>query len=169
MPEITLSTFKSNVKDVARPNRFYVIMDSPAPGMDEKISYYIKSASLPGKNLGEIQLNWQGMNTKIAGDITFDDWSVTVLSDPEMKVRQAFLDWQMLVADHLSNIREEPVNYKKDLLVQKLDRQGNVVQTFKLVGAWVKTMDQVELSTDTNDAAMEFTVTFSYDYWEIVQ
>lgn len=167
---ITLNEFKSKVQDAARPNRFLLLFSSPKGGADsETLSYLTKGAQIPGRTIGDIELNWQGMKAKIAGDPTFDDFTVTMIGDYDFKARNTLEDWLKFIADQLTNERSHQGEYKVDANVQQLGRKGEVLAEWKLIGFYPKTMDQIDLSMENNDQAAEFGVTFAYDYYEKVK
>ena len=164
---ITLSDFKSNVKDVARPNRFMFKFNSLRAGGDPvKMTYLCKSSQIPGKNIGEVILNWQGMQNKIAGDPTFDDLTLTFLNDYDQSGRDTFEKWMKKIDDQTTNVRTEQEEYKEDCTLEHLGRGGEVIASFKMIGVWPKTIDPVDLDQETMDTPSEFNVTLSMDYWE---
>lgn len=164
---ITLNEFKAKVHDAARPNRFLLLFAAPNGGADsETLSYLTKGAQIPGRTVGDVELNWQGMKAKIAGDPTFDDFTVTMIGDYDFKARNTIDAWIKYIADQLSNERTHQGEYKVDAIVQQLGRKGEVLAEWKLIGFYPKTMDQIDLSMENNDQVEEFGVTFSYDYYE---
>ncbi len=166
---IALNDFKAKVGDVARPNRFLFSFASPVSGADaETMSYLCKGAQLPSKTIGEIILNWQGMQNKIAGDPTFEDITLTFINDYKQAGRKTIEDWMKYIADQASNDREAQGNYKVDATVQLLGRKGDVIAAFKMFGVWPKQLDAVDLNSETTDAMSEFGCSFGMDYWERV-
>ena len=166
---IALNDFKAKVADVARPNRFLFSFASPVSGADaETISYLCKGAQLPAKTVGEIILNWQGMQNKIAGDPTFDDLTLTFINDYEQAGRKTFEDWMKYVVDQSTNDREAQGDYKVDATVQLLGRKGDIIATFKMFGVWPKQLDAVDLNSESTDTMSEFGVSLGMDYWERV-
>jgi hypothetical protein len=170
MPDITLADFKANLKDAARPNRFLVTL-TPPPGVggasNEEMAYIIKAASLPGRTIGEVPLSWQGMQAKVAGDPVFDPWDVTFVNDYDMKAKKTMDDWLELVVNQTTNERTEQSEYKAELLVKQLGRTlSEVLGEYKIIGAFPTIMAPLDLAFETTDTAGEFTVTFTYDYFE---
>lgn len=164
---ISLNDFKSKVKDGARPNRFLITIDSPFGGTNsEELSYLIKASSIPSFNIGEIELNWQGQKAKISGDPTFDDWSVTFINDYGFKAKSTIEKWLFSIANTTTNDRTEQSEYKADILIEQLGRKGEVLASYKMIGAYPKTMDAIDLSMESNDTLEEFGVTFAYDTFE---
>lgn len=172
MIKLDLETFKKNVQDIARSNRFYVTFSGDAAVnagfKDESMSYFVKSASLPALTIGEIEVNWFGQKYKVAGDITFDEYSITFLQDYDFKIKSAIEKWMKSVADHIKGSRGEHLNYKSTINIHQLGRsQNEILRTYKLVGAFPKQMNANELSMESTDSIQELEVTFSYDWWEV--
>ena len=179
--DIRLSAFKAQLKDAARPNRFWITINPiGAAGADgvqssanipewqeEPMSFLVKSAGLPAATIGEIELNWQGMKAKIAGDPTFEDFTVTFVNDYEFKAKNFIEKWMQVVAKTDDNQRSSHARYKTEILVEQLGRTGEVIRTYNVQGAYPKQMDQVELSMESTDAVQELSVTFGYDTWEL--
>jgi hypothetical protein len=184
MAELSLKKFKSNVTDVARPNRFWVALGDPAnaiitSGADNNASlspwkeyheFLAKSASLPGRTIGNIEINWQGMKYNIAGDPTFDDITLTFINNYEWDLRSFFENWLEVMAQMDSNERSQPGAYKSDVIqLQQLGRtSSDVLATYRLIGAYPVTIAAIDLSQDSNDSMEEISVTLKYDYFEVV-
>jgi len=158
----------------ARPNLFKVQMDFPGivgdGGLSYKAGFLIKAASLPASVLGEIPIGYRGRKLKIAGDRTFANWTVTVLNDTSMDLRNQFELWLEMVNSNesntsaISNISGTEGYYANPTVIQ-LDRQENEVKTYQFVDAFPVNIQDIALDFDTNDAVEEFTVEFAYQYW----
>ena len=98
----TLSQFKAKLAGgAARANLFEVsiptfpsaIQGAWGPGDDAEngiFKFLCKSANLPASNVGSIDIPFRGRILKVAGDRTFDDWTVSVINDEDFKLRTAF-------------------------------------------------------------------------------
>lgn len=170
MAGIKLSEFKSNVKDVARPNRFLVSFAGNGAaisgGWSETKTYLVKSSQLPSREIGMLELNWQGMKTKLAGDPTFSDISFTVLNDVDFEARNFFETWTENIANMSSNERTEHADYKGEVYLTQLGKTGEKIAEYVLLGAFPVTVDAIDLSMDSVDTAEEFNVTMTYDYFK---
>lgn len=162
MATIKLSDFKAAVQDAARPNRFLVTMSGP---WGEQHPYLVKTTSLPNRTIGNIELNWQGMKAKIAGDPTFEDISMTFINDYDWNIKNFLEEWIEQIAKMSTNERTAHATYKGDITLQQLGRTGEVLASYVLVGAFPISMDSIELSQDSMDTVEEVTVSFSYDYF----
>ena len=98
----TLSAFKSRLSGGgARPNLFEVsiasfpssIQDAWNADENESFKFLCKSSTLPASNVANVDVPFRGRILKVAGDRTFDPWTVTVINDEDFKVRTAFEKW----------------------------------------------------------------------------
>jgi hypothetical protein len=167
MPNI--DDFKSKLTGGgARPNLFRAIVNYPAfaNGDSELTSFMVKAASLPASIVAEVVVPFRGRQIKVAGDRTFEPMSLTVINDTGMEVRNAFEKWSHEINTHVDNTGiNNPTDYKADLVIEQLDRQGAVVKKYTLIGAFPTNISAIELSSETNDTIEEFTAEISYDYW----
>lgn len=170
MPGVKFADFRSNVKNLSRPNRFVLSFQSP-PGIKftftENMQYHVRTASIPGRGLGDItNLYWQGLNYKIAGDPVFDDITVSFLLNENFELKTLFEVWMDSIANTIDNIRLGPNDYKGILTLSQLSAIDNrVIGTYFLHGVYPKALEPVELSQETIDAVEEFSVNLSIDFW----
>lgn len=159
-----INDFKSRVQDVSRANRFEVLGNI----LGGDISFLAKGASLPSATLGVMEVPYMGRMVKYAGDRTYDDWDITVYQANDGDIRKRIDDWMVRALGHETNIGAlVAAQYKEDLTVRQLDRQGAPVTTYKLIGCVPILLGPLELAWDTNDTPAEFTVTLAYDYYEL--
>jgi hypothetical protein len=153
----------------ARPNLFKATVNFPTyvGGDSELTSFLIKGAQIPASVIAQIDVPFRGRQLKIAGDRTFENWTITVLNDAVMNVRNAFERWMNGMNEHNANIGlVNPTDYQADMLVEQLDKAENVTKRYQIRGAFPVNVAAIDLSYDTNDAIEEFTVELAYQYWE---
>ncbi len=153
----------------ARPNLFKVTVNFPAyaGGDVEFTSFMVKGAGLPASVISSVEIPFRGRQLKIAGDRTFEPWTITVINDNEMKVRNSFETWMNGINEHVNNAGlANPTDYQADLIVEQLDKAGNATKRYDIRGAFPTNISQIDLSYDQNDAIEEFTVELNYQYWE---
>ena len=98
-PLRTISDFKSKLTGGgARANLFEVVLTfpdivQPATDVLDKSRFLVKGARLPASNIAQIEVPFRGRALKIAGDRTFDSWTVTVINDTDFAIRSAFENW----------------------------------------------------------------------------
>ena len=153
----------------ARPNLFKAIVNFPAyaQGDTELTSFMCKGAQLPGSVIAQIDVPYRGRQLKIAGDRTFENWTITVLNDTGMEVRNAMERWMNGMNEHVNNTGlSNPTDYQADMTIEQLDKAGNVTKSYTIRGAYPVNVAAIDLSYDSNDAIEEFTVELAYQYWE---
>jgi hypothetical protein len=179
---LSLSQFRANVTDLARPNRFHVIIGDPSNdiltyGNDNQVSlapweqsheFLIKTGSLPGRTIGNVEVNWQGMKYNIAGDPTFDDITFTMHNNYEWNARVFWETWIQKIAEMETNERSQPGAYKSDVItLEQLGRtESDILATYKIFGAYPTTLNAIDLSMDNADQVEELSITLKVDYWE---
>ena len=170
-----ISNFKANglVYGGARPSLFNVEMPAPAGiGIDnvslDKFRFVCRSAALPASTVSEIPVPYFGRRIKVAGQRDFADWPVAVMNDEDFSVRAMFEAWSNALNRHVSNVRDPNIsseNYKVDLTVNQYSKDGNIIRSYVLVGAFPTNIGAIALNWDTSNQIEEFNVTFAYDYW----
>ncbi len=171
-----ITDFKSKLTGGgARPNLFEVELAWPdtigiANDVKEKSRFLVKSAALPASNITPIDINFRGRILKIAGDRTFDTWTVTIINDTDFAIRSAFEKWMNLI-NKLDNATgaQNPADYQEDAYVHQLDRDGSTLRTYKFFDLFPTNISQVDLSYETIDTIEEFTVELQVLYWESIK
>ena len=175
-PLRTITGFKSKLAGGGtRPNLFEVEIAFPNETQidndtKEKSRFLIKAAALPASNITPIDVNFRGRILKIAGDRTFDTWTVTVLNDVDFSIRSAFEKWMNLINKMEDNTGEQdPAIYQPDAYVHQLDRDGSTLRTYKFHDVFPTQVSQIDLSYETTDAIEEFTVEFQVQRCEALK
>jgi hypothetical protein len=173
IPLRKITDFKSKLSGGgARPNLFEVQLafpDSVAIGDDvlEKSRFLVKAAALPASNVTPIDVPFRGRILKIAGDRTFDTWTITVINDTDFSIRSAFESW-MNIINKMSDATglTDPVDYQKDATVHQLDRDGGILRSYKFWDIFPTNISTIDLSYETTDTIEEFTVELQVQWWE---
>jgi len=153
----------------ARNNLFKATINFPAyaNGDAELSSFLCKTAQLPGSTFGVIDVPFRGRILKMAGDKTFDTWTVTIINDTDFAVRNAIERWSNGINNHRANTGlTSPIQYEADLKVEQLDRNGDSIKSYTFRGAFPSEIGPIEVSYDTTDTIEEFDITFTYQYFE---
>jgi hypothetical protein len=173
IPLRKITDFKSKLSGGgARPNLFEVQLAFPnsvAIGDDvlEKSRFLVKAAALPASNVTPIDVPFRGRILKIAGDRTFDTWTITVINDTDFSIRSAFESW-MNIINKMSDATglTDPVDYQKDATVHQLDRDGGILRSYKFWDIFPTNISTIDLSYETTDTIEEFTVELQVQWWE---
>ena len=157
--------------------------------LTEDVRFLVKGANLPASNISPIEVPFRGRTLKIAGDRTFDTWTVTVINDTNFNVRDAFERWMSFISKHDSTAGTiKPGSYQRDAYVHQLgtpgvtqprttydedsradlDYQDNIprLRSYKFFGVFPTNISPIDLSYDTTDTIEEFTVELQVQYWK---
>ena len=174
-PLRTISNFKSKLTGGgARSNLFEVVLTFPDAAQPdsavlEKARFLVKGANLPASNVSPIEVPFRGRVLKIAGDRTFDSWSITVINDTDFAIRSAFERW-MNVINRLSDNTGavNPADYQADCYVYQLDRDGQSLRSYRFFDTFPTQVGPIELSYDAT-GIQEFTVELQVQYLEVIK
>ena len=161
----------------ARSNLFEVNIQYPtgvgngtATGDGE---FLIKAAEIPAANLGNIPVPFRGRVLPVAGDRTFDPWTVTVINDTDFKIRDRMEKWSNFINDiQTAQGSVNPEAYQTSAVVQQLGRSGvkstiPILREYRFVGIYPNAVSSIPLDYGATDQIEEFQVTFNYLYYEI--
>ena len=194
-----ISQFKSAMRGGgARPNLFEVaIPEFPSfvgggvyGNVDKAtLRFMCKAANLPAENIAPIDVPFRGRILKVAGDRTFDPWTITVINDEDFRLRTAFEAWGNGISK-LDNATgaTNPGVYMKDGFVYQLGRgatissvqptggisgkgpteSANVLRAYKFIDIFPTNVSEIALSYETGDTIEEFTVEFQVQYYEVL-
>jgi hypothetical protein len=186
-----LSQFKSKlIGGGARPNLFEVSIPSFPAGVSnaqgvggsfdaENFTFLCKAAALPASIIAPIEVPFRGRTLKVAGDRTFDVWTVTVINDENFSHRRAFEYWMQSIGQYSDHSGlTEPNSYMTDATVLQLGRtavgresgtgtggNANVLAQYKFKDIFPTNISAIDLSYDTTDTIEEFTVEFQVQFW----
>ena len=174
-PLRTISNFKSKLTGGgARANLFEVVLtfpDTAQPDSEvlEKARFLVKSANLPASNVSPIEVPFRGRTLKIAGDRSFESWTVTVMNDTDFAIRSAFERWMNTINRLSDNTGlTNPADYQSDAYVYQLDRDGSTLRSYRFYDTFPTQVGPIELSYDAQ-GIQEFTVELQVQYWEAIK
>lgn len=200
----TLEDFKARlIGGAARPNLFECEINFPlfsttsvttggnntdnTRSVSELSRFMIKTANLPASTVGVIDVPFRGRNLKIAGDRTFDVWTITVINDVDFTIRTAFEKWMNAINKHDDNTGLiNPAQYQRDALVKQFGRSSvssansdvtnpvitspgdsiPVLKAYKFHGIFPTAVSAIDLSYDSADTIEEFTVDLQVQWWD---
>ncbi len=146
--------------------------------LNEEARFMIKAAELPASNVGDIPVNFRGRILHVAGDRTFDPWTVTVINNTDWALRAAFENWSNGINDRtLDTAITQPTSYQTTADVYQLSRgtkQGTakpdssikISAAYKFFGLWPSQVSSIALDYGSTDTVEEFQVTFQVERWD---
>ncbi len=181
----TIDDFKANVAgDFARPNLFQVDLNFPSGIINNSSlinlgKFTVRAANLPASQVGVIEVPFRGRVLKIAGDRTFEPWTITVQNDSQFALRSAFELWASSIQAYNENFTsasglgdaDDASGYFSDMVVHQLARDvkdGNapkILKSYKFYNVFPSAIAAIDLDYGNNDAIEEFTVELQTQYW----
>ena len=181
--ERSITDFRSRLKGGGtRANLFEVQMSFPTylSVSDENetindIPFLVKAAEIPASNIGNIPVPFRGRILPIAGDRTFDPWTVTIINDTNFRLRDVMEKWSDSINDlQTAQGRTNPEEYQTKASVIQLDRLGKKpgdtireLRTYDFTGIYPNVVSSIPLDHGATDTIEEFQVTFNYLYYEV--
>ena len=184
--ERSIVDFRSRMKGGgARSNLFEVQMSFPdfAKPVSEALNdipFLVKAAEIPASNIGNIPVPFRGRILPIAGDRTFDPWTVTIINDTNFRLRDVMERW----SDGINDIQTaqgtiDPETYQQTAKVLQLSRGKSsntkivsssnipVLREYDFIGIYPNVVSSIPLDHGATDQIEEFQVTFNYLYYEV--
>ncbi len=192
IPTRGISAFKSKlIGGGARPNLFEVSVTFPnavnlgiqGDGTGEfdsdNFRFLCKAAALPPSNVSFIDVPFRGRSLKVAGDRSFESWTVTIINDEAFNHRRAFEAWMQNIASYENHSgMTNPTDYMGQATVYQLGRtssttQGpsdagqtaNILAQYRFVDIFPTSVGQIDLNYDTIDQIEDFPVEFQIQYY----
>jgi hypothetical protein len=153
----------------ARPNLFKATINFPgyAGGDVELTSFMCEAAQLPASTTGLIEVPFRGRRLKLSGDRTFEPWTVTIINDTNMAIRDAMERWMNGINSHSTNTGiADPLLYEADLKVEQIDKAGDTIKVYNFRGCFPTSVSAIDLSYGAENEIERFTVEFQIQYWE---
>lgn len=156
----------------ARPNQFAVQLTFPnyvagRAAAIKKGPFLVTAAELPGQTIGIAPVYYRGRLVKYAGDREFAPFNCTILNDSAFTIRTALEQWMNGIEDMQNKTgRLAPSQYQTDMFITQLDRNGVVLKSYKLLGAFPTELGTVPLDFGSNDQMSNFPVSFQYQSFE---
>jgi hypothetical protein len=169
----TISAFKSQMQGGgARPNQFRVELAFPAivgafgPIAGAAAQFLCKSTTLPASTVEDITAMYRGRPVHFAGERTFQPWGVSIYNDNDFLIRNAMETWSGRILNYdATNGILSPVDYQVDMRVHQLDRNDNIVKTYKFFDVYPVSVGQIALDFEANNQIEVFDVEFVYNYF----
>ena len=166
----------------ARSNLFEVEIAFPEElnitlsDVSDKVPFLVKAAEIPASNLGNIPVPYRGRVLPVAGDRTFDPWTVTIINDTNFGIRDAMEKWSNSINDlQTAQGTINPEVYQRSAFVKQFSREGTnpgdpekILRQYKFEGIYPNTVSSIPLDFGATDQIEEFQVTFNYLFYEVV-
>ena len=174
-PKRKITDFKSKLSGGgARSNLFEVVLSFPdaAPAdanVLDKSRFLVKSAAMPASTVTPLPVAFRGRTLNVAGDRTFETWTITIINDTDFLIRSAFENWMNTINKVSDNTGvTDPALYQADAFVYQLDRDGSTLRAYHFYDLFPTNMSSIPLSYDT-ESIQEFSVEMQVLWWEAIK
>ena len=174
--KLTGGGVRSNLFEVSIEYPAELGLDTSSDGAKATGEFLIKAAEIPASNLGNIPVPFRGRVLPVAGDRTFDPWTVTVINDETFIIRDAMEKWSNFINDLQTSQGEvNPEIYQTSAFVKQLSRNGgnnpgdiDVLREYRFEGIYPNTVSSIPLDYGATDQIEEFQVTFNYLFYSVI-
>ena len=175
MANYSLERFRSEILDgagLARSNRFEVIIAPPRGLSDrgsesELASLYVEQASVPLLNIFAKPFKIFGPTYQrpITSEYGGEGMPITFHVDRNMRIRRFFEDWMHLIVDPVRFTVGYQEDYISDIFIRQLDEQNNITNEIKLIEAFPRNINLMDLNNNSSNQTHRLNVLFAYRYW----
>jgi len=159
----TIDQFKSQLTaGGVRNNRFRVFI----PRAGDKAEFLVKAAGIPTETIPMAEVKFRGATLKIAGERTYEDWTVTVINDVDFSIRTGIEDWMGEIQERDSGIGAVDLDYLVSRAsVSQLHRDDSVLATYEFFNMFPTILGSIALDMDSEDV-QTYDITFAYSHFE---
>lgn len=175
MANYSLDRFRSEVlgsSGLARNNRFEIIITAPeglsgSRDVADLASLYVEQANIPLLNIFSKPFKIFGPTYQrpITSEYGGEGIPITFHVDREMKIRRFFEDWMHLIVDPRRFTVSYQEKYISNIIIRQLDEQDNITNEIKLIEAFPRNLNLMDLSNNASNQTHRLNVLFAYRYW----
>ena len=126
-------------------------------------AYLVKGANRPTLEFEEVVLDHMNVKRYVKGKGAWSELEITLYDPIVPSAAQAVMEWVRLSHESVTGRDGYSDFYKIDVTFQVLGPVGDIVEEWKLKGAFIKTANFGDLAFESNDP-VEITLTLQYDY-----
>lgn len=168
-----ISRFMSGFKkDLARPNRFDVMIPIPIAlspfylSTSKNLNMRCEMTEMPGRTFGTTERKiGSSPIERFPYQSIYNDVSMTFIVDGDMKQKLFFDQWMEYINPTSTYNYNYKQNYASDISITQYDMQNKVTYRAVLIDAYPLVLNQLDLDW-SNEGYHKLTVTFAYTKWQ---
>jgi hypothetical protein len=138
--------------------------------MGEGDLVYVRTASLPGRNINNVEAKYMGLSFNVPGGVTYPGsgaYSLEFYCDSASILREKLLSASFLTFNDATSIGFNATpGGDSYITLHQLDKMLNVIATYTLVGASIRDVSDISYSiAEGTGNYVTFTATFAYHFW----
>ena len=126
-------------------------------------AYVVKTANRPQITFEEVELHHMNVRRYVKGKGAWQTLQVTLYDPIVPSSAQAVMEWVRLSHESVTGRDGYSDFYKKDVDFQLVGPVGDIVEEWKLKGAWIQDATFGDLDFSSSDP-VDVTLTLRYDY-----
>jgi len=126
-------------------------------------AYVVKTANRPQITFEEVELHHMNVRRYVKGKGAWQTLQVTLYDPIVPSSSQAVMEWIRLSHESVTGRDGYSDFYKKDVDFQLVGPVGDIVEEWKLKGAWIQDATFGDLDFSSSDP-VDITLTLRYDY-----
>jgi len=139
-------------------------------GLNDDDLVYAKAAALPGRAIGNVAVPYMGLPFNVPGSVTYpgsDAYNLTFFLDEKSLLRTYFeVGSRNLFNDITSTGAYKTPNSDSYILLSQLSKNLDPITTYRLHGASVRTINNIEYSMSAGvGATVDIGVTLAYHFY----
>jgi hypothetical protein len=151
---------------IAQPHKFKINFNTPRlmNFYPDDISILCTSVTEPGLGYSSNQIRGIGPYTERPYEKNYDPAVATFVVDREMEIKRLFDEWLLLIQPP-SGIFNYYQDYVVDIMIDKFDANNELMMTTKLINAYPKSINLIELNSSYSTETMILSVNFTYELY----
>ena len=164
----TFTALTRSTQGFALPNRYDVIITTPAAGNPRTVSMRCESIELPGRSLNTSpDTNMYGVQPEIVDGVLFGGAiAMAFQASADLEERVFFESWQEMAWDRETWNVMYYRDYVKDIDIYLLDVKDQRRYGVRLKECFPKEIGAINLTYETASDIIKLPVTMQYKYWE---
>jgi hypothetical protein len=140
-----------------------------------EFKFICKGIQIPTNTIGVTTVNYMGRAVKLPGNRTYEDLTTTVINDEGYAFRNQVESWMGKLNSHAGNVRASThmaklTGYTTTMFLNTYKKTGDSDGTgWQFMNCFPTSLDQIDVNWEPNDAIMEYSITWAYDYWTLTE
>jgi hypothetical protein len=130
---------------------------------------FIKTATLPDRQIQNHQVPYMGLDFNVPGSVKFagsEAWPVLFHADLKYSIRQKLETWQKTIFDDSTSKGNLAVpGIDRVITLQLVDASLNSIIQYQLFGVYIKDLGVINYDVSGTGTPLEFTANLAYQYW----
>lgn len=158
-----ISEFTNSISSPARTYIWSVTIQ----GFPQLGNLRAQTSQFPMVGSQDIELYYQGQKVLFAGAVEYEHtWKCTFAEDENGQIASALYAWRNDIWQEGAALQQIPTQYKRTVVIKALrSLDGSAWLTGELKGAYLKTIDAVDVDRSAATNAWKWDCTFNYDFW----